>query len=268
MINKAAKTKTAGQILLIDVNRIFPNKNQPRENFPAEEIQLLSDSIRKNGIIQPLTVRKSGEAYELVAGERRLRAAKMANLKNVPCIIMEINEQNSAVISLLENIQRSQLNFFEEAKAIRTLSLYYGMRQEEIAASLGMSQPAVSNLLRTLKLEPQALKILAENGFSQRHARALLRLSPEKQIQIAAKVNEKKLNAAQTEKLVEKILQEEARPRRTRKVFFKDVKIFINTINHAVETMQSAGIDAYVDRTESEEGYTITVNVPKAKKAI
>ncbi len=268
MITKTAKTKTAGQILLIETNRIFPNRNQPRENFPRQEIEMLSDSIRRNGIIQPLTVRRSGDAYELVAGERRLRAAKAANLKSVPCIVMEVDEQSSAVISLLENTQRSQLNFLEEAKAIRTLCAYYGMRQEEIASSLGMSQSGISNLMRILRLEPQALNILASNGFSQRHARALLHLSPEKQIEAAQKVNEKKLSVSQTEKLVEKLAEEEAKPRGTRKIFFKDVKIFINTINHAVETMQSAGIEAYVDRKENDESYTITVNVPKAKKPV
>ena len=264
---KAAKTKTAGQILLIDTDRIFPNKNQPRESFSTEELKLLSESIRRNGIIQPLTVRRNGDTFELIAGERRLRAAKNANLKSVPCIIMEVDEQSSAVISLLENIQRSQLNFLEEAKAIRTLSAFYGMRQEEIASSLGMSQSNVSNLLRILRLEPEALRILSENGLSQRHARALLRLDGKEQTDAARTVAEKSLTVSQTEKLVERLIEEKNKPKRNKKIFFKDVRIFINTINHAVETMQSAGIDAYVDKTESEEGYTITVSVPKAKKA-
>lgn len=270
LINKCVKSKSAGQILLIDTDRIIPNKNQPRENFPEEDLELLSGSIRRNGIIQPLTVRKRGEIYELVAGERRLRAAKKANLRSVPCIIMDIDEQSSAVISLLENIQRSQLNFLEEAKAIQTLSRYYGMRQEEIASSLGMSQSNVSNLMRILRLAPEALRLLSENGMTQRHARALLKLDEERQKEAANTVCEKKLNVSQTESLVEKMLrqQEENKPRRIRKIFFNDVKIFINTINHAVETMQSAGIEAYVNRTESEEGYTITVTVPRAKKVI
>lgn len=264
---KAAKTKAAGQILLVDADRIFPNKNQPRENFSSEELKLLSESIRRNGIIQPLTVRRNGDLFELIAGERRLRAAKAANLKSVPCIIMDVDEQGSAVISLLENIQRSQLNFLEEAKAIRTLSAYYGMRQEEIASSLGMSQSNVSNLLRILRLEPEALRILSESGLSQRHARALLRLDGKEQTEAARLVAEKKLTVSQTEKLVERLLAESKKPKRSKKVFFKDVRIFINTINHAVETMQNAGITAYVDKTESDEGYTITVSVPKAKTA-
>lgn len=267
MINKGTRVKAAGQILLIDTGRIVPNKNQPREKFSPGELEQLSASIRKNGIIQPLTVRRTGDRYELVAGERRLRAAKAANLKSVPCIIMDVDEQNSAVISLLENTQRCQLSFIEEAKAIHTLSSYYGMRQEEIAASLGTSQANVSNLLRILRLNPEALRLLSENGMSQRHARALLRLDSEGQTAAAHIVCDKKLNVSQTEKLVERMLSEANKPKRTKKIFFKDVKIFINTINHAVETMQSAGIDAYVDRTENDDSYIITVNVPKAKRS-
>lgn len=264
MIGRAEQhTKTAGQILLVDTNSIFPNKNQPRENFPQEELKLLSESIRRNGIIQPLTVRKTGDTYELIAGERRLRAAKAANLKSVPCIIMEVDEQSSAVISILENVQRSQLNFLEEARAIQTLYSFYGMRQEEIASSLGMSQPAVSNLLRIMRLTPEALQLLAENGFTQRHARALLSLEGEDQTKAAKTVCEKMLTVCQTEKLVEKLIAEK-KPKPVRKIFFTDVRIFINAINKAVETMQSAGIEANVEKAESEEGFTITVNVPKA----
>lgn len=270
MINKQAKIKAAGQILLIETTKIFPNKNQPREYFSQVELELLSQSIRQNGIIQPLTVRRNGEVFELIAGERRLRAAKAANMRFVPCILMEVDEQNSAVISLLENIQRSQLNFLEEAKAIYSLSKHYGMRQEEIASSLGMSQSCVSNLLRILRLTPEALRLLSENGFTQRHARALLRLEGEKQTEAAKIICEKKLTVSATEKLVEKMIEEgqQQKKGRIRKIFFNDVRIFINTINHAVETMQSAGIEAYVDRKESDEGYTITVTVPKARKAM
>lgn len=266
MISRAEKPKTAGQILLIETNRIVPNKNQPRESFSKEELEKLSMSIRRNGIIQPLTVRKCGETFELVAGERRLRAAKAANLRSVPCIVMDIDEQSSAVISLLENIQRSQLSFLEEARAIETLSRYYGMSQEEIGASLGMSQCTVSNLIRILRLPDEILNLLSENDMSQRHARALLRLSGEQQLKAAQSICEKKMSVAETEKYIDNIITQENKPKRKRKIFFGDVKIFINTINHAIETMQSAGIEAQVERQESDEGVIITVNVPKAKK--
>lgn len=268
MINNQGRVKTAGQILLIDTNLIFPNKNQPRKSFSSEELEQLSTSIRRNGVIQPLTVRKMGDAFELIAGERRLRAAKAANLRSVPCIVMEADEQSSAVISLLENIQRSQLNFLEEAKAMQTLAKYYGMKQEDIASSLGMSQANVSNLLRILRLTPEALIMLAENSMTQRHARALLKLEPQEQIQAAKQICEKKMTVSAAEKLVDNILNEKNKPCRIRKIFFNDVKIFINTINHAIETMQNAGIEAFVSRSESEDGCTITINVPKAKRAV
>ena len=267
MTAQQAEKRTAGQILMIDTDSIIPNRNQPRKSFSPEEIENLSVSIRRNGIIQPLTVRRKGEHFELIAGERRLRAAKQANLRSVPCIVMEVDERGSAVISLLENVQRSQLSFLEEAAAIETLQRYYGMRQEEIATSLGLSQSSVSNLIRLLKLESETLRLLSENSMTQRHARALLALEGEKQIEAASAVCRKHLTVSQTEKLVKKYL-DEAKPKRIRKIFFGDVKIFINTINNAVNTMQSAGIEASVDRQESDEGLTITINIPRAKRSV
>lgn len=268
MITRTDKPKPAGQILLINTDKIVPNRNQPREYFGKEELDSLSESIRRNGIIQPLTVRKSGDHYELVAGERRLRAAKKANLKSVPCIVMEIDQQSSAVISLLENIQRSQLNFLEEAKAIKTLTRYYGMSQETIGASLGMSQCSVSNLMRILKLPEDVLTMLVKNSMTQRHARALLKLPGEELKEAAETICEKKMNVAETEKYIDNLIKKKEKVPRKRKVFFGDVKIFLNTINHAVETMQNAGIEALVERTENEDGFIITVNVPKAKKSV
>lgn len=258
------KPKTAGQIFLIDADKIIPNKNQPREHFDIEALRALSDSIRKNGIIQPLTVRRKGDGkYELVAGERRLRAAKMANLKGIPCIIMEIDDRNSAMFALIENIQRQELNFIEEAKAIQKLSTIYGMRQEDIAIGIGKTQSAVSNLLRVLRLSPEIQTRLVEHGLSQRHARALLKLSEQQQREVLKYIIEKKLSVKQTEELVEKHLSQEPKHKQHRKIFFKDVKIFVNTINHAVEVMQSAGIKAQYEKTESEDEYRFVVTVPK-----
>ena len=265
MVFTANKPKAAGQILLIDIDKISPNRNQPRENFTSDDLMILSRSIRENGIIQPLTVRKKGDGYELIAGERRLRASKLANLKCVPCIVMEVDDKSSAVFALIENLQRQQLDFIEEAKAIQTLASYYGMRQDEIASSLGKTQSAVSNLLRLLRLSPEIQQKLINNNLTQRHARALLKLSSHKQSEVIDIIVKKKLNVAQTEKLVESICAEEEKPHRKRKLFFGDVKIFINTINHAIETMQSAGIDAHVEKKESDSSYTFTVTVPKKR---
>ncbi len=258
-----AKPRVAGQIILIDVDKIYPNKNQPRTEFSRPDLEALAVSIKQNGIIQPLTVRKRGEKYELIAGERRLRASKMANLRSVPCIIMDADDKNSAVYALIENIQRKELNFIEEAKAVKTLAMYYGMRQEDIAACVGKTQSSVSNLLRVLKLPEDVQKKLTESGLTQRHARALLKLSPDGQREAVNIAAARKLNVEQTERLVEKMLSEESKPKRKTKIFFKDIRIFVNTINHAVETMQNAGIKAKYEKTESEDCITFTVRVPK-----
>ena len=258
------KPKTAGQIFLIETDKVIPNRNQPREHFELESIKALSDSIRKNGIIQPLTVRRRSDGrYELIAGERRLRAAKMANLKGVPCIIMDVDDRNSAMFALIENIQRQELNFVEEAKAIQKLSTIYGMRQEEIAIDIGKTQSAVSNLLRILRLSPEIQTVLIENGLTQRHGRALLRLSEQQQREALKYIIEKKLTVKQTEQLVERMLAKAPEQKKRRKIFFKDVKIFVNTINHAVEVMQTAGIKAEYEKTESEDEYTFVVRIPK-----
>lgn len=257
------KPKTAGQIFLVDVYKIMPNKNQPRNHFDTEELAALSESIRKNGIIQPLTVRRQGDIYELIAGERRLRAAKMAGIKSVPCIIMEVDDRNSAVFALIENLQRKELNFIEEAKAIQNLTTIYGMRQEDIAISIGKTQSAVSNLLRVLRLSPDIQKGIIENGLTHRHARALLRLSEQEQRDALKEIITNKLTVEQTEKLVERMLIQPPQQKRHRIVFFKDVKIFVNTINHAVQVMQEAGIKAQCQRQENETEYTFVVKVPK-----
>lgn len=263
MVLSTSRPRAVGQILLIETDRIAPNRNQPRAEFPMEELEGLSRSIKENGMIQPLTVRRTGDYYELIAGERRLRAAKMAKMKLVPCIVMEIDDKSSAVFALIENLQRQQLNFVEEARAIRVLNTFYGMKQEEIAAALGKTQSAVSNLLRILRLPTEIQDELTKNGLTQRHARALLNLTAQQQKKALDTIIEKNLNVEQTERLVESLQAQENRHGRKRKIFFKDVKIFIKTIDHAVETMQSAGISATCKRSEDDANYTFIVTVPK-----
>ena len=187
----------------------------------------------------------------------------MANLKGVPCIIMDVDDRNSAMFALIENIQRQELNFIEEARAIQKLSTIYGMRQEEIAIDIGKTQSAISNLLRILRLSPEIQMALIENGLTQRHGRALLKLSEQQQREALKYIIEKKFTVKQTEQLVERMLNKEIEPRQHRKIFFKDVKIFVNTINHAVEVMQTAGIKAMCEKTESEDEYTFVVRIPK-----
>lgn len=259
------KDKQINKVIEIDVGLIVPNPHQPRTEFDDSDIRSLAESIGQNGILQPLSVRKSGEKYELIAGERRLRAAKMCGLQAVPCIVHDISERNSAVLALVENIQRQDLSFFDEAAAIEKLISYYGMTQEDAASKLGKAQSTIANKLRLLRLTPEERELIVGFNLTERHARALLKLgSCEERINILEKVIKNKLNVERTEKLVEDYIgQKKVRQSyRTRSKVFQNVKIFVNTINKAIETMQSAGIDADSKKIQNEEYIEYRVRIP------
>lgn len=257
------KPRTAGQVLLIPSDKIYPNPNQPRKIFDQGELVNLAVSIRMNGILQPITVREVENGYEIVSGERRLRASKIAGMAVVPCIVIDVNNLKSAVFSLIENLQRQNLGYFEEAVAIEKLMTNYGISQDEAARKLGKAPSTVSNKLRLLNLPVKAQKMLIENSLSERHARALLKLPEESIIEVLEKIIERKLNVTQTEKLVEETLENKNKPKRTTKRMFSDVKIFLKTINNAVETMQSAGIEAEYTKSEDEDCYLYQIKIPK-----
>ncbi|MGN0468619.1 MAG: ParB/RepB/Spo0J family partition protein [Acutalibacteraceae bacterium] len=258
------KPRSAGQVLLIPNEKIFSNPNQPRKIFDQGELVNLAISIRMNGILQPITVREVEKGYEVVSGERRLRASRLAGMIVVPCIVVDVNSMKSAIYSLIENLQRQNLNYFEEAVAIERLMNEYGLSQEEAARKLGKAPSTVSNKLRLLSLPKKAQKMLLESGLSERHARALLRLESEAVIPTLEKIIERKLNVAQTERLVENMLEEKNKPKRTTKRMFSDIKIFLNTINNAVETMHSAGINAGFTKSETDENIVYEIVIPKS----
>ena len=257
------------KILQIPVAVIRPNPHQPRTSFHPEELRALADSIRQNGILQPLTVRQCGEHYELIAGERRLRAAKIAGLRVVPCIVMEINDRNSAILALVENIQREDLNYFEEAAALEKLISCYGMTQEDAALQLGRAQSTVANKLRLLRLTEDERQYILDNHLTERHARALLRLaSPEERKIILEKVVKLNLNVEKTEQLIDEHIGavREQESFRKRSVLFRDVRLFTNTINKAVETMQAAGINASSQKMQFEDYIEYRIHIPLDKK--
>lgn len=258
----AEKPRSAGQVLLISNEKILPNPNQPRRIFNQEELVNLAISIRMNGILQPITVREVEKGYEVVSGERRLRASRLAGMSVVPCIVVNVNSVKSAIYALIENIQRQNLNYFEEAVAIDKLMTEYGFSQEEAAKKLGKASSTISNKLRLLSLPTQAQKLLLESGLSERHARALLRLSDESVIPALEKIIEKKMNVSQAEKYIDDILQDN-KPKRITKRMFSDVRIFLNTINNAVNTMQSAGISADFKKEETDDSYVYRIVIPK-----
>lgn len=254
------------KIIEIDLDMIRPNPAQPRRTFREEELLGLSQSIRENGLLQPLLVRKTKEGYELIAGERRLRACRMAGLKTAACLISDCSPDQSAVMAMTENIQRSNLELFEEAEGIRRLIDRWNITQEEAAARLGKSQPAIANKMRLLRFtEAERLKIVSA-GLSERHARALLRLEdPRKRGEALDAVIEKAYNVRQTEDYVEKLLCGEKEGSQKRRPVIKDVRIFLNTISHAIATMKQSGISAQTLQSETEDYIECVVRIPKTQ---
>ncbi len=251
----------------IPLDRIQPNPSQPRRIFSSEDLEGLAASIHTNGLLQPLTVRRgmSGN-YELIAGERRLRACRMLGMKTAPCIVSDCDDRQSAIFAMLENLQRQDLQLFEEAEGIQRLIAEWGVTQEEAAMRLGKSQSAIANKLRLLKLTPEERRRITEAGLTERHARALIRLSDEKvRGHALTEIIERGLNVQQTDELIDKILitvkKEKSSCKRTFVV--KDVRIFINTINHAIDAMRQAGINARTEKRETEEYIECIVKIPK-----
>lgn len=272
MQQKKASLYQSGRIHLLPIDRISPNPRQPRRHFPEQPLRELADSIRQHGVLQPLTVQKTENGYVLVAGERRLRAAGLAGLTHVPCILIRATPQDSALLALVENLQRSDLHYLEEAAAISRLITTYNMSQEEAARRLGRSQPAVANKLRLLRLSPACGETLRKYQLTERHARALLRLEGEEaQLAAAQHIGEKQLNVAAAEEYIESLLQKKQReePAGKKRIYIiKDVRLFLNTVDRGMENIRRAGVDARFDRQESEEEITITIQIPKSGAAV
>lgn len=261
--------KEESKVVLISVKNIIPNPHQPRQYFDAEQLTSLSQSIKHNGILQPLTIREVEEdKYELVAGERRLRAAIIAGYDAVPCLTVNLNDNQAAVMSLLENLQREDLNFFDEATGIARLIEQYGMTQEEIATKLGKSQSTIANKLRLLKLSPEQRQKILKLKLTERHARALIRLKPE-DIDLAIKeIDSKKLNVDETDRLITTMIIPKRKRDPKNMTVIKDVRIFFNTINNAVSLMQRSGIDAIANKQEFNDYYEFTVKIPKNRSNV
>lgn len=259
-----------GNIVWLPAEDIAPNPVQPRRLFDEEALAELSQSIRSYGILNPLTVRCRGGKYELVAGERRLRAAKLAGMETVPCIVLDVNMEDAGLIALIENLQRRDLDFIEEAMGLNSLIRMFGMSQEEAAKRIGKSQSAVANKLRLLKLPQDVLEDLRSYGLSERHGRALLRLTdPGAQRMALEYIAANALTVAATEEYIEALLaapvEEADRPEPRRALILKDVRVFLNSLNRSLDLMKQGGIDAGVERVETEDSLILTISIPKAK---
>ncbi|MCE5235675.1 MAG: ParB/RepB/Spo0J family partition protein [Clostridiaceae bacterium] len=256
----------------IDVLKILPNPNQPRATFVEEGIQELADSIAQVGLIQPLVVRPVPSGYELVAGERRLRAVKTLGMKTVICIVQnDVVDEASAMMALIENLQREELSYLEEAGCYSQLLSSFHLTQEELAKKLGKSQSSIANKLRILKLPPAVKDAMVEAGLSERHARALLSLREEKhQLDAVKKIAEKGLSVKETEAYVEKTLnrlydekRDGAKPRPIMIRLVKDYRLFMNTVNTAVNQLREAGMSVEVEQSDRPDGVDIAIKVTR-----
>lgn len=261
--------KELGKIFDIPVTEIRPNPSQPRKHFDTKELTSLAKSISQDGIVQPLSVRRTENGYELISGERRLRAAKLAGIRSVPCIIVNVNEKRSDIISLVENIQRSNLNFFEEANAISVLMEKYRMTQEEIAVRLGFAQSTVANKLRLLKLTPSEQNIIVNNGLTERHARAVLKIQDETERRnLLEKIVENNWTVSETDKYIKRMEKEKIRKEdyKKRAVMLKDIRLFFNTVNKAVDVMKLAGVNADTKRIDHDDYIEYIIKIPNKKE--
>ncbi len=260
LFTKAAKR----QVLDLPVAEIRPNPRQPRRDFPPGELAELALSISQVGVLQPLTVRRTPGGWELIAGER-LRAAQLAGLLRVPCLPMEADSDASALLALVENLQRQDLTVWEEAAALRQLIDRHHLSQEEAAQRVGKSQSAVANKLRLLKLPEDVIATLRSHRLTERHARSLLRLgSPEAQRAALEEILKRGLNVAQTEVYIDRLLQSGTAPRKAAPVYrIRDVRLFLNTVKRSLAVMQSAGVNARCGKEETDREITLTIHIPK-----
>lgn len=263
---------TRTEIVSIPLSQIMPNPFQPRKTFSAEGLQELCASIREFGVIQPLIVRKTDSGYELIAGERRLRASGLAGRDDVPCVLRDASDKEMAEIALIENLQREDLHYFEEALGYEKLLRQFNLTQEVLAERVGKTQSSIANKLRLLKLPPEMREYIFEEKLTERHSRALLKVDDsERQWQLLKFVAENKLNVRETESLIEAQFQNEPIPeqkvvRRPQMLkIVKDVRIFINTVGELVKQMKKTGLDVRLTQEQDDEFVTITMVVPKRR---
>ena len=256
------KVKTymeTGRVMFLPARAIRPNPAQPRKIFREEALEELADSIRQPGILPPLSVRRVGSAYELIAGERRLRAAQIAGLSEIPCIIMNMDDRESGMAAMVENLQRQDLDFVEEAQGISRLMDAWTMSQDQVAKLLGKSQSAIANKLRLLRHSPRVLQMLRETGLTERHGRALLKLKTEEEKMAAIQVmTQQSMNVARAEKYIQELQKNaEKGPQRI------NVGMFLNNLNQSLARIQSSGIPAVSERRETEDEIVLTITIPK-----
>ena len=248
-----------GRVVFLPAKSIFSNPFQPRKIFREEQLTELTDSIRRHGILQPLSVRRSGTHYELIAGERRLRAGVLAGLTEIPCIVMQMSEEESAMAALVENLQRQDLDFIEEAQGIDRLLRQFSMSQEQVAKLLGKSQSGIANKLRLLRHCPKVLEALRQAELTERHARALLKLTADHQkLQAIGVISRQNMSVVRAEQYIESLLNQQDTDRKR-----ANVGAFLSYLNQSLARIQLSGISAVSERLETDSQIVLTITIPK-----
>lgn len=250
--------ETTPRIYMLDIGRIIPNNNQPRRYIEDLGIVTLADSIQRHGILQPLSVQRCDGGFMILAGERRYRAACMLNMKSLPCIIMNSDRKTSAIIGIIENMQRSKLNMFEEATAILSLKEIYGMTQEETASALSVSQSYIANKLRLLKFSDEEQCMILMHSLTERHCRALLRLDESRRKEALIHVIEANMNVSAAEVYVDKLNCDTVRTDRR----LKDYRLFYNSIDRAVNAVRRLGVDVITESIEDDKEKRLVIRLP------
>jgi len=269
MLKASSKNKVGCQIQLLPHEIISPNPHQPRVRFDYDELEGLATSVRTNGMLQPINVRRLPDGkYELISGERRLRAARMVGMTKIPCVVMDVNDEQSALFAIIENVQRQNLDFFEEAVAIERLMTEHALTQEEISRKLGKAQSTLSNKLRLLRLPEEMRDRIACAGLTERHARALLTLPDNRtRSRVLDIIIERHLTVSESERLINDVGRRKKAKNKPRMTAYKDMRIFLNTLNHAVDAIRKAGIEADTAKSETDEYFEYVIRISKPEEA-
>lgn len=264
-----SRLKGDKKLIALTPDKIDPSPYQPRKEFDYYELLELSKSIKENGMIQPVTVRKKNDRYELISGERRLRAAAIAGLKTVPAIVVSATDRECSLMCLIENIQRTDLNFFEEAKGLKKLMDDFDLSGLEVAERIGMAQSTLSNKLRLLRLSSEQQERIVFTGLSERHARALLKLEEEDRDEVLNKIIAEQLSVKETEDYIAAFYEEPEKPScrpPLRRGHIGDLRIFSNSLSKMLGTIRKSGVDATSRKKETEDYIEYTITIPKGRK--
>jgi ParB family chromosome partitioning protein len=258
------------EVLQLPLESVKPNPYQPRRIFEPTALNELAESIRVYGVLQPISVRLiNGTSYELIAGERRLRASKIAGLSTVPAILVQINDLDSAVLALIENLQRQNLHYLEEAEGFANLISEYAFTQEALARRVGKTQSTIANKLRLLRLSRAVQKQLVENELTERHARALLKLETEDaQLEAITKITAENLNVSKTEELVEKSIRKPKGKTIPFKAYIRDIRILTNSIRENLDIVRRSGMETHFDMQQTDTGYNISITLNYAQPTL